>query len=194
MIVAAIPIRSFRFGKERLADVLGPEARHHLGRMLAERIVAAVGVVGWQALVVSGDTEVESWAIGVGARFARDPGHGLDGAARVGMTAAVEQGRRWLVIHSDLPLLEPADLAVVDSQLVRHRDLIAPSSDGGTTLLAAGGEIEFAYGPGSFHRHLPRLLDPGVIAATGLLHDLDTPSDLESAAGHPRGTWLKGIY
>jgi 2-phospho-L-lactate guanylyltransferase len=194
LIVAAIPIRSFRLGKERLADVLGPEARQYLGRMLAERIVAAVGAAGWQALVVSADTEVESWAIGMGARFARDPGEGLDGAARVGMTAAVEQGRRWLVIHSDLPLLEPADLAVVDSQLGLHRDLIAPSSDGGTTLLAAGGEIEFAYGPGSFHRHLPRLLDPGVVTATGLLHDLDTPTDLESAAGHPRGTWLKGIY
>lgn len=192
-MIAAIPVRSFRFGKARLASALSNEARHRLGRGLASRMAETVFAVGWEPLVVSADIEVEAWAQENGLRFIKDPDKGLDLAAAAGVEAAAENGDRWLVIHSDLPLIAPSDLGGLED-LVEEGDVLAPSADGGTSLISASRPLEFAYGPGSFHRHLPLLTRPRVIALTGLLHDLDSPGDLASAIGHPRGKWLEGIY
>jgi 2-phospho-L-lactate guanylyltransferase (CobY/MobA/RfbA family) len=68
--------------------------------------------------------------------------------------------------------------------------MIAPSNDGGTSLLGASRRIRFAYGPASFHRHLLRLRDPRVVVRLGLALDLDDASDLEAARGHTKGQWL----
>ena len=72
--------------------------------------------------------------------------------------------------------------------------VLAPSSDGGTSLIGGSGDpgFDFAYGVGSFHRHLARLrrCSPKVVFRLGLALDLDHPSDLEAALSHPRGRWL----
>jgi 2-phospho-L-lactate guanylyltransferase (CobY/MobA/RfbA family) len=86
------------------------------------------------------------------------------------------------VIHADLPLVTTADLEAVTAPVAAGRDVIAPSSDGGTSVLSSARPIRFSYGPASFHRHLARLDDPVIVTRTGLLHDLDTPRDYRSAA------------
>lgn len=192
MTVAVIPVRSFRFGKQRLASVLSDDQRHLIGVGMTERVVGAVLEAGMTPLVVTADTDVDTWAATKGIGTVADPGIGLNGAVAAGVAAVVED--RWLVIHSDLPLIQPTDLNRLASAIVEGRDVIAPSSDGGTSAISAKGTVEFAYGEASFHRHLPRLDKPVVVTRVGLLHDLDTVDDLASARRHRRGRWLDGIY
>lgn len=192
MTTAVIPIRSFRLGKKRLASVLDDGQRHRIGRALAERVTGATLEANLTPVVVTADEEVQSWAAIQGITVIEDPGFGLNSAAAAGVATVADQ--RWLVLHSDLPLVRPDDLIRVSTAIDNGRDVIAPSSDGGTSVISASGTLEFAYGEASFHRHLARLHDPVVIAATGLLHDLDSPVDLASASQHLCGQWLKGIY
>jgi hypothetical protein len=37
------------------------------------------------------------------------------------------------------------------------------------------------------------MADVEIVARTGLLHDLDSLGDLESAMEHPEGQWLRGL-
>ena len=52
-------------------------------------------------------------------------------------------------------------------------------------MLAARETAGFAYGPGSFHRHLAAVSGGPVrvVVATATALDLDTPDDLAAAAG-----------
>ncbi|HEX6947495.1 MAG TPA: 2-phospho-L-lactate guanylyltransferase [Acidimicrobiia bacterium] len=176
---AIVPIRSFRLGKSRLAPHLTEERRRALATSLAAKVTEAAVVAGMTPLVITADDEVAAWAAEFGHRVVPDPGGGLDEACRAGVSAS---GRdRWVVVHSDLPLIAAEDLVAVADLVAAGRDVIAPSSDGGTSVLSSAGTMAFSYGPGSFHRHLARLTDPVIVVRTGLLHDLDTPRDFESA-------------
>lgn len=189
-LVGIIPVRSFRFGKQRLSGLVDPERRERLGRALASRVASLVDSAGLTSLVVTADPDVAVWATSSGYQVVTDPGGGLDTACGVGVARADEIGARWMVLHADLPLLGAADLVALVDPISSGVDVIAPSADGGTSALSATGRLAFAYGPGSFHRHLLRLTDPVVITRTGLLHDLDSPDDLISAASHPAGHWI----
>jgi 2-phospho-L-lactate/phosphoenolpyruvate guanylyltransferase len=188
--VGVIPVRSFRFGKKRLSGTIDPGRREELGRALADRVAALVEKAGLAPLIVTADPEVAAWAGSAGYPLVPDPGRGLDAACEQGVAWVESTGARWIVIHSDLPLLGTDDLAALIGPMDRGADVIAPSADGGTTAMSATGRVAFSYGPGSFHRHLRRLTDPVVVARTGLLHDLDSPNDLVSAARHPAGDWI----
>jgi 2-phospho-L-lactate guanylyltransferase (CobY/MobA/RfbA family) len=72
--------------------------------------------------------------------------------------------------------------------------VIAPSADGGTSVLGGQGDARFGYGPGSFHLHLRRFPEAEIVTRPGLLHDVDSPADLESARRHPRGAWLNDLW
>lgn len=181
--VAVIPVKSFATGNRRLAEFLDDDERHSLGRHLALHVVETAESAGMLPIVVTADPEVASWATGMGFPPVPDPGEGLDVAAATGVEWALRSRSRWVVLHADLPLLSTDDLlALIDST----EDVIAPSADGGTSALTSTRPIEFSYGPGSFHRHLPRLARPRIVTRLGLLHDVDSPSDLTSAKGHPR--------
>lgn len=188
---ALIPIRSYKRGKERLGSVLTEAQRKELGEAMAERTVVAVEEAGMLPAVISVDPGVTQWAATRGLQVIPESGPGLDNAAISGVRWAEELGLSWVVLHSDLPLVQPQDLSIVAESVLSGRGVIAPSADGGTTALSAPGFTRFAYGPGSFHRHLAAAGDVTVVAATGLLHDLDSPADLRSASTHPSGVWLK---
>lgn len=192
MPVAVLPIRSFRLGKRRLQHTLNDDQRHRLGRALAVHVLSVVVETGLDPLVVTSDPEVAAWTESEGHTALGDSDDGLNGAARVGIARADDQP--WVVLHCDLPLLRVSDLLSVVSAIEAGRDVIAPSSDGGTSALSATHPIRFGYGPGSFHSHLARLEDPLIVITTGLLHDVDTPEDLVSAMKHRHGQWLNGIY
>lgn len=188
--VAVIPVKSFETAKGRLVGSLPPEARAALGRALAEHTVETVKAAGLDVVVVAGDEAVSSWAGAASVSSIPDPSSGLDDAAAAGVAAA--DGAAWLVIHADLPLLVPDELRLVLEVMAEGRVALAPSADGGTT--AYGGhsrEARFAYGPGSFHRHLSMCPSAAIVARTGFLNDLDSPDDLRSALAHHRGRWLR---
>jgi 2-phospho-L-lactate/phosphoenolpyruvate guanylyltransferase len=192
-IAAVIPIRSFETGKARLGSVLSVEERRELGGEMAERTVAAAEGAGMLPAVVTGDGGVARWAARRGLPVIPESGQGLDSAARQGVDWAGDAGLDWVVLHSDLPLIRSADLAHLVGPIDERRPVIAPSSDGGTSALSSPYPPRFSYGPGSFHRHLAAIGESLVVTVTGLLQDLDSPADLQSALSHVEGAWLSSV-
>lgn len=186
--LVVIPVKPFGVAKRRLAGVLDAPHRSRLGREVASRTIDAARASGAGVAIVTADPGVAEWARRQDAAVVSDPGLGLDEAARAAVEAA--QGRPWVVLHADLPLIAPADVAAVLAALETNGSVIAPSYDGGTSALGGSGSFSFRYGPGSFHRHFAAAPRMQVVARVGLAIDLDAPSDLEAARRHRRGSWL----
>lgn len=185
----AIPVKPFGVAKARLSPVLDAPQRRRLGTTVAAHTVTTAVRTGATTVVVTGDAGVARWAHRLGVDVVADAGTGLDGAARAAVAHA--GGRRpWIILHADLPLLDSRDLERPLVAVSDGRPVLAPSYDGGTTLLGATTEaFEFSYGPGSFHRHLQAAGGTAlVVTAPGLMLDLDDPRDL--AAVRHTLTWL----
>ncbi len=192
-VAAIVPIRSFEHGKGRLSPDLHPDQRTRLAMGMAQRTVTAAELALLLPVIVTAADEVRTWAVDLGLLVIPETSAGLDSAARVGAAWAASNGMSWAVIHSDLPLVTAADLSDLGALANSGRDVIAPSADGGTTAISSAGAVEFAYGPGSFHRHLSQLDRPAVLARVGTLHDLDSLNDLHAAMDHPEGAWLAQV-
>jgi 2-phospho-L-lactate guanylyltransferase len=192
-IVAILPVKPFHLGKERLAESLSPEARVALAQAFALHTADLSAAAGLVPLIVAGDYEVAEWALIRGIPTVNDLGTDLSAAAAAGVEWAMAADWAWIVIHCDLPLLQVEEVTALADAIEGFGAVIAPSADGGTSALGGRETIDFAYGPGSFHRHLARLPDAAVVARTGLLHDVDSPTDLVSARHHPRGRWLEDV-
>lgn len=173
-MLIGIPIRSFATAKERLSKHLTPPQRRELAVQLADH-AAAIASTLCDVIVVTGDSEVRQWAR---ARSlpTLDDGGSLDGAGR----AVVDQrgDAAWGVLHADLPTLSVADLKAALAGFSDRGGAIAPSWDGGTSLLMSRGSFHFAYGPGSFHRHFGQRPSAAVIVRAGLALDVDEPEHL----------------
>lgn len=194
MTVAVVPVRSFRLGMQRLAGVLDTESRARLGEAVAGHVVSTLESSGFRPIVVTSDPDVSLWAATAGLEVIGDPEGGLSAAASAGVDASMQVGERWVVVHADLPLLTALDLTELRELIEVGQAMIAPSADGGTTLLSAPHPLYFSYGEGSFLRHLGLLDDPLVVVEDGFLHDLDSPEDLAVILAHDHGRWLEGIY
>jgi 2-phospho-L-lactate guanylyltransferase len=180
-MIAIVPVKSFRHGKQRLAPLLTPDQRHDLARDLAIHVTTTAERAGMSPMVVTADEEVAVWAKASGHSLLSDPGTGLDNAAAAGVDHVVRSGSPWLILHSDLPLLGADDLQTLAHVVMGGSSVIAPSSDGGTSAIGSTGPFRFSFGPGSFHRHLTRLTTPVIVTRTGLLLDVDIPDDLVAA-------------
>jgi 2-phospho-L-lactate guanylyltransferase (CobY/MobA/RfbA family) len=118
---------------------------------------------------------------------------GLDGAAESVVIEAARRQRPWAILHADLPLATPLGLARVFNQC-RTQTVLVPSYNGGTNLIAGTeAEFHFAYGDGSFHRHLAYNSPVSVQIDAELALDLDTLADLNRALALPSGRWLKAL-
>ncbi len=187
-MIIGIPIASFDRAKQRLAGHLHPAARRQLARDLAGHTCDVVAAAGFDPTVVSSAADVAEWA---GDRhldlLAEPDGSGLNGAARRVVDAAGTNP--WMILHADLPCLVAADVSAAAGRLAEGA-VVSPSYDGGTTLLGGRGEIAFAYGPSSFHRHVRAIGGGTVLTSVGLQLDIDGWTDLQVARRHPAGTWL----
>lgn len=201
-----VPVRSFDGALSRLAGVLDGPRRRDLMRELAGRVVAAARP--HPVHVVTSDPEVAEWAGTVGAAAMRvgEPGPAsvrcLAGAAAAeggepgltaSVTAAVERladagVQRAVVAHADLPLVESMEAAVGPGLTIapdRHRD------GSNVVCVPAAAGFRFAYGPGSFQRHLAEAgrlgLPVTVVDDPALAWDLDHPEDLAALGlGQPQ--------
>ena len=190
--VVAVPVRSFWGAYRRLADAFGPERRADLARALASRTAGAAASAGAPPVIVASAPEVRDWAEAEGYEAVDELfGGGLDGAARAAVRRAA--GRPWLILHADLPCLTPEEVGGALDLLRAGRRVLAPSYDGGTSALGGCGPFPFSYGPASFHRHLHAGPPPAVLCSLGFALDVDRPPDLEAAARHPRGAWLRNF-
>lgn len=191
--VVALPIKPFAAAKQRLAAVLSVEPRRSLSMALAGRSADTAIAAGAVPLVLAADEEVARWAEERRLAWIPDRGLDLDGAATGAVAWSTERGQPWIICHADLPLLGVADLSAAMTAVESGHPVIAASTDGGTSLIGAHlDRFDFAYGPGSFHRHLARLqaIDPVILSRIGLSLDVDEPSDLIAAGRHRRGAWL----
>ncbi len=184
-------MKRFYVAKQRLAPVLSARERSRLGRDLAARTLLAVQEAGAEPVVLAADHQVAHWATARGVSVLIDRRGGLDDAAAGLVAEARATHRPWLVVHADLPLVTPADVRQALTVLEAGRSPIAPADDGGTSLVGGTGEMRFAYGPASFHRHLARLTEGQVLISLGLSLDLDDSADLMAARSHHRGSWLR---
>jgi 2-phospho-L-lactate guanylyltransferase len=184
--IVAIPVKPFDAAKKRLSGILTSD---ELARRTANAAIAAGAV----PLILSADEAVSEWAAEHRYDVLLDEGSSLDEASHAATLFA--NNEPWVICHADLPLLRSEDLALAVGSMRDGSWILAPSSDGGTSLIGGVGQFEFAFGSGSFHRHLALLAgrSVGVMTTLGTLLDLDTPDDFAAAAAHPRGAWLNSV-
>jgi 2-phospho-L-lactate guanylyltransferase len=191
--IVAIPVKPFGVAKRRLSGVLTAEQRQALSVELARRTANAAIAAGAAPLILSADEVVSEWAASEGYDVLLDEGSSLDEAAHAATLFA--NNEPWVICHADLPLLRSEDLARAVGLMMHGSWVLAPSNDGGTSLIGGVGQFDFAFGPASFHRHLARLANRSVhvMASLGTLLDLDLPGDFVAASAHPRGAWLNSV-
>jgi 2-phospho-L-lactate guanylyltransferase len=174
-----VPVKSFTRAKARLAPALDEVARAELARSMAERVLSAAGSL--PVLVACDDDEVAEWARAHGAEVVWVPGTDLNGAVTMAHDVCAERGvTRVTVAHADLPKARDLSLVVGTKGVV----LVPDRRDDGTNVLTVptSAGFPFAYGPGSFRRHLEvcnRLgLAVTVVRPPELTWDVDEPGDL----------------
>jgi len=177
--VVLVPVKAFTDAKARLSAVLVDADRERLSRWMSARVLAAAGEL--PTYVACDDEEVAAWATEHGASILWHPGVGLNAAVNNSVTALRDAGVTDVVVaHGDLPrahslasLTEPGTLTLVPD---RRGD--------GTNVIAVPTDMPFvfAYGPGSFQRHLGSAIAAGLSVRVRrdplLALDIDTPSDL----------------
>jgi 2-phospho-L-lactate/phosphoenolpyruvate guanylyltransferase len=190
--VVLVPVKAFANAKARLATVLDDADRKRLSRWMSARVLAAAGEL--PTYVACDDDEVAAWATEHGASILWHPGVGLNAAVNNSVAELRSDGVTDVIVaHGDLPrahnlaaLVEPGTLT-----------LVPDSRDDGTNVVAlpTGMPFQFAYGPGSFRRHLGSAIAGGLSVRVRrdplLALDIDTPTDL----AHPLvqevlPTWL----
>lgn len=173
-----VPIRSFEGALSRLAGMLGERRCHDLMRLMAGRVVAAAD--GLPVHVATDDVEVAAWASDLGAEVAAVGRPGLSTAVSVTVDRLAAAGiERAVVAHADLALARSLRPAVGAGLVIvpdRRRD--------GSNVLCVPTDcgFRFAYGPGSFRRHVAEAERLGlavtVVDDDALASDMDYPEDL----------------
>lgn len=178
-VVVLVPVKAFTDAKARLAGVLSPAQREALARWTAERVIAAAGAL--PVFVACDDEAVADWARGHGAEVLWRPGIGLNAAVDRSVTELHGSGAAHVVVaHGDLPLAASLGDLVSRGALTLVPDAALDGSN--VVALPTGTGFEFAYGPGSYRRHLERARALGLPVTVRrdprLAIDIDTPTDL----------------
>lgn len=193
-VATLMPVKGFRNAKQRLAPLLGSDAREVLAeamfRDVLRQVRAARGLSG--TFVVTGDDRVASIASAAGAEVLREH-------AEEGETAAVDFARlemknagceAALILPGDMPLVRAADIEEVLAQVpdgaASPYALLVPSHDRKGTnalLLAPPDIIKLRFGYDSFNFHMSQVTAQGLpmrfIENERIALDIDEPQDLE---------------
>jgi 2-phospho-L-lactate guanylyltransferase len=188
--LAILPVKSFASAKQRLAGLLGAEARRALARAMFSDVLGSLRrVPGLDVVVVTADCEASTAASDRGVRVLADTAEaGQSAAALIGIRHALAEGHeRVVLVPGDTPLLQPGHLAglIADAPTVaivpdRHR------TGTNALLLSPPDAIEPSFGPHSLARHVTAAERAGVAhrveEVRALALDVDTPEDLAELA------------
>ena len=210
-LTVAIPVRSSREGKTRLAAHLSAVDRFSLIRTMLSTVIDAVRAAGIaeRILVISPDEEVLTFVAELDDLVypVRQSLHrpGLNAAAEIARERALRSGsERLLILFGDLPAVSPDDLRnlVAESAPV----LIATDWRGaGTNGLMLRldrpetHEFRFTYGAESHRLHLSEAtrlgLEPVTALISGVALDLDTAEDFTAllASDREMPDWLRAL-
>ncbi|MCU0513050.1 MAG: 2-phospho-L-lactate guanylyltransferase [Anaerolineae bacterium] len=188
---AVIPVKPLNRAKSRLEKVLSPEQRHDLATMMFRQVLsvttATPQITG--TMVISRDTRAIGIAREFGAKTIQESSYSDLNPALERATGVIRAWRAgaMLILPADLPFITAADLAAVVN---RGHDIssIVIATDhhrNGTNVLLVRppGLIGYAYGPGSFERHLAMAAQVraqvSLYESEQTLLDIDEPDDLE---------------
>jgi 2-phospho-L-lactate guanylyltransferase len=188
---AIIPVKPLNRAKSRLADVLSPEQRQQLAESMFRHVLETVRnvpqIIG--TLVISRDSKALSIAREYEAKTVQETGTPELNSA---LTRATQVVASWgveslLVLPADLPLLNSDDLMDMISMGRGFPSVVIATDqnrDGTNALfMRPPGIISYAYGPGSYQRHMDMARAAGVKAKTffseQLSLDIDVVGDLE---------------
>jgi len=123
-----VPVKALAEGKTRLSPMLSEAARRAVSRAMLTDVVSSVLQVPAvdRVAVVSSDPSLLALARGLGA-LAVDEGwpRGLNGATSLGTDFCVRHGATTLlVLLSDLPLIQPRDIARLFAQLSGRPEIL----------------------------------------------------------------------
>jgi 2-phospho-L-lactate guanylyltransferase len=191
-IWAIIPVKPLNRAKSRLSSVLSPEQRQELAESMFRHVLQVVKQVPqiMGTLVVSRDGRALAIAREYGARTVMESGTPELNTALMRATQVVARwrGNGVFVLPADLPVISEADLSGM-LELARHNPSVVIATDDdedGTNamLIRPPGLIRYAYGGGSFQRHIELAQKAGaaveVYHSKGLALDIDMPADLEA--------------
>lgn len=182
-VAVLVPVKAFADAKARLAPALDETEREALARTMAEGVLRAARPL--PVSVVCDDPEVAAWAVARGVSVVWTPACGLNRAVARGVTTLAAGGStRVIVAHADLPLAtELAPVAWFEGVT-----LVPDRRQDGTNVacVPAAAGFTFAYGPGSFDRHVAETHRLGlplrVLHEPLLAWDVDVPGDLAPTA------------
>lgn len=189
---AIVPVKPLNRAKSRLASVLSPEMRYEFARMMLQQVLSTLSatpeVTG--TLVISRDTKALSMARDLGAKTIQE---GSPSELNPALIRATELVRMWradalLIIPADLPFVNSYDLSGIIQQGQYGLSVVLATDyerDGTNAMLVRPpGLIHYAYGEGSFARHMEMAENAGAsihIYESELLKlDVDIPEDLEA--------------
>lgn len=186
-----IPVKPLRLAKSRLAEVLTPEERQKFAEAMLRHVLGVVQEVPEVAgtLVISRDNKALSIAREYGANTVQESGNPELNTALMRATKVLSSWRceATLVLPADLPLICADDISGIIA-LGRYSPAMVIATDrnhDGTNalLLRPPGIINYAYGPGSFYRHLEMAEEVGADVreyhSPRLMLDIDVPEDIE---------------
>ena len=177
--IALVPFKAMP-RKSRLAQRLSLAARERLTQVLFDRLMQtlrAVPEVG--AVYVIADEQPQGRQVG----WIRDLGRGLNAEIEAAR-AELDANTSILVIHADLPLVEPTDIRELLTRGEQQGCAIAADRHGDGTnaiALARGRAFNFHFGPHSLPAHLAQASPAALVECRRLSLDCDTPDDLDAA-------------
>ncbi|MEM7335878.1 MAG: 2-phospho-L-lactate guanylyltransferase [Chloroflexota bacterium] len=191
-IWAIIPVKTLSKTKTRLASVLLPNERANLTLKLLKRLLFQIDKVASidRAIVVSRDERVCQLALAPNQSALSEPeGEDLNGSVSFAFKYAQQAGvTHCLILPSDLPLVEAADLDLFLSQIGKDTAgktalICSDAIQMGTNalLLPTNKPFQFRYGPNSYEQHLEEMqqrgLNPISLFVPNIQFDLDNEAD-----------------
>ncbi|QYK45663.1 MAG: 2-phospho-L-lactate guanylyltransferase [Xanthobacteraceae bacterium] len=201
MPLVLIPCKSLAFGKSRLSPLLDASEREALCRdLLINTLSLAVDLAGTaNVFLVSADVAAGQIAKGTGVKTYGKEWPDLN-SALFGIREELIKTAHWdqiIVLPIDLPLATKATIQSAAEETAEIT-IVPDRRERGTNVLAIRGqtllEFPFAYGEGSFAKHLQTAAEHGWSLSTrripALAFDIDEPEDylewkkLQAASSH----------
>ncbi len=192
MAQALVPLKDLVRAKTRLAGLMSPSERRALAQAMAEDVLSVLASHPQleRVTVVSDDPSAAMLAMSQGVEYLEEAALGVSGLNPVVEAATGQLGGTaddlLIVLHADLPMLKPRDIAAVIDCHGASGGLIigCDSHRRGSNLLAFGADERprFCFGRDSYaaHRDMARAAGIGVttIFRPGIALDVDEAMDV----------------
>jgi 2-phospho-L-lactate/phosphoenolpyruvate guanylyltransferase len=191
-IWAIVPVKPFNRAKSRLAQILAPEQREALAEKMFRHSLEVLTSVRQVAgvLVISRDSKVLSIAREYHVHTVQESGAPELNSAllRASQVVRTQGANGVLVLPADVPMVAKEDIEQI-LHMGRYNTtvVLAPDhNEEGTNALLVNppGLIPFAYGLGSFKRHMMFAEEAGatvrIYRSERMSLDIDVPADLDA--------------